>query len=410
MPEGSASNPQLRETSLLRQRLGWFTLLGCAVILYLRRPDAFTNPQFWAEDGYFFTDDRVRGFDAIISQYNGYLHFVPRLIAAISGFLDPAWAPAAYVCLSALCTLYVAALTLCRRFPIRPAAACAFAVVLIPDLPDVLLNPTNLQSILAGGFLALFMLGEPETEIEWWHDLVALILLSLTGPFSVILTPFFLVRACLRRSSTSILHAAIVLIGGAIQLYMIIHYPLPPHPDEIDPPCWSFILAVPGSRVFASLFFRRYDLPAEHLLLLSVFGLITIVGLSWLAWGRQENRRERIFLLLSFFALLASAIVRIKAHLVDLSRIGYGSRYFYAPQLIAVWLLLDAQADRGKLRWVFRTLLAWILVINAPRLREPEQEDKHWENYARRLREGKETSIPINPDGWTMKVPAWKRH
>src|ERR1043166_2982367 len=69
MPEGSASNPRPSDRSLLRHRVGWVTLLGCAGIVYPRRPGAFTNPQFWAEDGFFFTDDRVRGFDAIFSQY-----------------------------------------------------------------------------------------------------------------------------------------------------------------------------------------------------------------------------------------------------------------------------------------------------------------------------------------------------
>jgi len=47
--------------------------------------------------------------------------------------------------------------------------------------------------------------------------------------------------------------------------------------------------------------------------------------------------------------------------------------------------------------------------MNVTRLKEPPLPDKHWENYVGQLRKGKAVTIPINPEGWTIPIPARKR-
>jgi hypothetical protein len=129
-----------------------------------------------------------------------------------------------------------------------------------------------------------------------------------------------------------------------------------------------------------------------------------------LGWKKKELQVERYFLVFAIFALLASALFRSWEHLLYLARIGYGSRYFYAPQLAVLWLLLQAQHDGDRLRWCYRGLLVWFLIMNVPRLREPPQVDKHWADYVGSLRRGRAVTIPINPEGWTIPVTKRRAH
>ncbi|HXP50545.1 MAG TPA: hypothetical protein VN922_11355, partial [Bacteroidia bacterium] len=63
-------------------------LIVLAVML-VRRFDAFTNPQLYAEDyAIYFLQFEQYGLKSIIMPYGGYLHFVPRIISAFWGLLN----------------------------------------------------------------------------------------------------------------------------------------------------------------------------------------------------------------------------------------------------------------------------------------------------------------------------------
>jgi hypothetical protein len=54
-----------------------------AALVITRRPDAITNPQFWAEDGkYWFADAYTHGAQALLQSNEGYLQTLPWLVAA----------------------------------------------------------------------------------------------------------------------------------------------------------------------------------------------------------------------------------------------------------------------------------------------------------------------------------------
>src|SRR4051812_11268649 len=126
MTAGSPPNapPGFRPSALMRGRWqslkipAWITLAVCAVALAARRPTEMKLPQFWAEDGLiFFTDAHNAGLKVIFSEYAGYLHLVPRCIAALSVCFDAVHAPTVFIAASFALTLYVAARTLSPRFP-----------------------------------------------------------------------------------------------------------------------------------------------------------------------------------------------------------------------------------------------------------------------------------------------------
>jgi hypothetical protein len=58
-------------------------LIAGAGLVIGRRPEAVTNPQFWAEDGrYWFADAYNLGIRAVLKSDEGYLLTLPRLVAA----------------------------------------------------------------------------------------------------------------------------------------------------------------------------------------------------------------------------------------------------------------------------------------------------------------------------------------
>jgi hypothetical protein len=150
-----------------------------------------------------------------------------------------------------------------------------------------------------------------------------------------------------------------------------------------------------------------YPLPVEIAL-----GIGVLVAIALLALRKGPSRIERMWLAVAFLFVLASALYRCRFVLPDLCHAVYGNRYFYLPQLIVLWLLIDLALERR--RWLSRgasVLLLWMLVANIPRLREPGLPDMRWADYAPQIRRGEAVAIPTNPGGvepWIVRLPARK--
>src|SRR5205085_5572106 len=73
------------------------TVLVASLILYIRMPANFTNPQFWAEDGpAFFRLSEEFGFRSLLFPTAGYHMVLPWLVAIAAKIASPAWAPWIY--------------------------------------------------------------------------------------------------------------------------------------------------------------------------------------------------------------------------------------------------------------------------------------------------------------------------
>ncbi|MEO5959314.1 MAG: hypothetical protein ABIR80_09370, partial [Opitutaceae bacterium] len=295
------------------------TLAVCALVLFARRPESWLNPQFWAEDAYFYERAYAIGRDAFRLPYAGYLHLIPRIVAAMSVLLDPLWAPAFFAACSAALTLYVAARTQSGRCPIPRVAVSALAVVLVPDAFEVLHNIVNIQWVLAGGLVLLLLAADPESWSEYAHDFAAAVLLGLTGPFSIMLAPLFLWRAAVRRTRASVALAVVVTLCGAVQAWQIWRdAAVAPEAAHVA----SAILAVPGMRIVASLVAgylvpRDFSRPVEIAL-----GVFMVAGLAALAGYRGPARAERGRLAMAIVIFLGGSLFRCRHLLPDLTRAG----------------------------------------------------------------------------------------
>jgi hypothetical protein len=385
-------------------------LAACALLLCLRRAEALSHPQFWAEDAYFFERAYVLGWSSFFESYAGYLHTVLRLVAQAAVALDPSRAPALFVTAAFLLTLYVAGRTLSPRCPLpRLGGAFALSLVLIPSTYEVLLTVVNAQWILGAGLLLLLLSRDPDGTGSWIHDGIAAVLLGLTGPFSVLLAPLFAWRALRRRSRASVVLAALVAVCAGAHLYFFVTAPQLPVSPELRHVAGRLILPAVGHRVGASLLLGVLEPSSPGLAAGTVLGLATLAGVAYLAFRTGPRREVRALLGLAFGAFLAGALLRTRYALgVYFEPLGDG-RYVYLPQLLALWLLLLAAAEKGRLGRVATVLAILALVVNAPRLREPAFADLHWERYAPKIRSGERVVIPTNPPGWFMPLPARPR-
>jgi hypothetical protein len=390
-PEPAGLTTGGRAARLLADPPNAAVLFVCAAILGLRRAGAFTNPQFWAEDGYFYERARSVGWHSLWLPYNGYLHLVPRSAAIVAAHADPALVPSIFVGFAALFTLYVASRTLSPRCPLpRYAGLAALAVVLVPDTYEVLLNLVNLQWVLAGGLVLLLVSRDPSGWGPWIHDLAASVALGLTGPFSIVLAPLFLWRAWMRKTRASALLAAAVAACAVVQAYCVSRLLLPAIGRRIG-----------GSLLLGSL------VPGEAAIGVgTVAGLATLAAIGFLALRPGPARRERCVLGIALFGILAASLLRTRWTLHEYFTPHSDSRYVFVPQLLALWLLISAACGSGwTARWAAAAALA-CLAFNLPRLREPAYADMKWTLYVPAIRAGEAVRIPINPEGWILTLPA----
>jgi hypothetical protein len=407
-PVGNKSGRTL--SRILAHPPTWAVLIVCAVALSLRRAGAVTNPQFWAEDSYFFENAYEYGWHAFTIPFAGYLHTLLRAIGMIAASIDPAHARWTYLFCSFAVTLYVASRAVSERSPLpRFCGAAALTVVLVPDTYEVLLNVVNLQWLIGGCLVLLLISGDPVNPRQWIHDLVSAVAMGLTGPFSIVLLPLFLIRAWVRRTRASAWLAAAVGVCALIQEYLVITQP----PIGAAKPgfriAYELLLPAVGRRVGGSVLVGSLLSPDTDQVIGTLVGLATLLGIGLLAWLPGKHRLERALLGLAFLGLLGGSFYRLRYGIDRFFIPTYASRYFYIPQLILMWLLLAAAEVKGLAGRVAPALFACSLLVNLPRYRESAYlVNTRWSVYEPYIREGKPIVVPINPPGWIMPLPARK--
>ena len=214
--------------SWLLRYLGVATVL--AAIIIARRPDAVTNPQFWAEDGYiYFFENLTLGFGrAFLKLYNGYPNLAQRLIAMAGGWVPFAQAPRVYTT-SAIVTTALALASfslpgfrhLVRSDGLR--VLFGLAAVCIPFDREVLSTPTNVGWFLAVWLSLLSVMRVPRRPWQATSLALAGCALILSTPLAAVNAPLWLLRAWrgARRRDRTDLWLGVSLLAGFVLLLVL---------------------------------------------------------------------------------------------------------------------------------------------------------------------------------------------
>ncbi|HEX2851864.1 MAG TPA: hypothetical protein VHO24_01405 [Opitutaceae bacterium] len=377
-------------------------LIAAAVmaIIAVRKHDTFLNPQFWAEDGkVFFMQAEAMDWRVLFRPYEGYLHFLPRLIAAIGRGLPLYSVPVFYAATALLFTGLIAWTIQSPRIRVPAAWAGALAIAIIPHSGEVYLTICNLHWISAIGLFALVLMDDPATLPRRCGEIALLVIAGLTGPFVVLALPFFGWRAWRRRNRWSYLLLAVAVAATAAHVPSLLNRPAVEIAAAWDP---VNLAAVIGRRLWVSLFAGQISVSRAVSVLLAI---AIPVGLGWGLW-RQKSAREGWLLLAGALAVLAAASFKARIDTWNHTDLVSGGRYFFAAKVLGLWAiaaLLPAGTAAGRV--LGAALLILPVAANYSRFIYPRFPDQRWAFYAGEIKKHHPVTVPILPDGFSFSHP-----
>jgi hypothetical protein len=208
------------------------TSLACAVVIS-RRVDAFTNAQFYAEDGSkWFADAYTYGpLGALGLSYNGYFQIVSRLGAVVAAPFSILYAPLIYNIIGLLVQVAPVAFLLSSRFdtvvPSLRARLAVCAVYILMPSTELNVDITTAQFHLL--VLTVLVIVAPEPRRWYWtaFDVVVVVLCGLSGPFAYILAPIAALWFIIRQRRFTLVLLALLAATIPIQLYAGLTSPRP---------------------------------------------------------------------------------------------------------------------------------------------------------------------------------------
>ena len=397
----------MKSTSLPWIGRPWVGLLAVALLLWVRKPDAFHNPQFWAEDGFIFFGQQVQlGVRAHLEPYAGYFNAVPRLVASLAGLLPDRHAPAAYNAAALLVTLALVWKLYSPRLGLRWPLLFALAVALVPHPGgEVFVCLANVQWILALLLLAVLLQRSPETPAQATRDAGIVLLTGLTGPFVLLALPLLMVKAWRSRSRLDLMILMVGAVAAALQLWPLLHAPIDePPPLAPAPGVWGRLV---GRKLVGGLFLGPRLSSLVDPIVLCCAGLALLLGIVWTLRRSPEALERAGFCLFFAAAVVAATFAKFAESPGLLVPSEAGARYFFIPAVAVAWsLLLVVSSTRGWQRSAASAALLAILMSSLlSGFRSPPFEDFHWEEQAARIGgPEKELWIPINPRPWLIHI------
>ncbi len=403
-----------------RLQLVVFAIAALAVIS--RRPDAITNPQFFAEDGAVWFADAYRlGFHSLFVPDAGYLQIFPRLIAGLAVLVPLIFAPLLMNMVGIVVQVLPVNLLASARFadwgslPLR--LVMGFLYIALPNSRELDVVITNAQWHLALLACILVLASSPVTWKWRVFDICLLLLSGLTGPFCLLLLPIAVIMWWMRRSNWRIV-TSLVVAGCALAQLLVLYRADPSirYSAPLGATTRLFIDLLSGHVFLAAMFgFSNYSerLPFTFLVLVALLGLVLFAYA--LLRTKLEIRLFVLFSLLVFAASLRSPLVSRSDPQWQVLDHAYGIRYWFFPMLGFLWSVVWL-AQPGKNKWLRSFALAVIALMIfgiAKDWEYPAFSDHNFAQYARefeRMPSGKAMVFPLYPDGWTMQLVKGSRN
>ncbi len=377
-------------------------MIGISLCLFLRRPDAILNPQFWAEDGAVFFKQNFESGPLFFTPYAGYLHLIPRIIAYFSSFAPICIIPTIYNYFSFITTIFVAYKIMGSRWHVPYKPLIAFSIILVPHSGEIFLNITNLQWITAILFFIFILQDDPKNLWQMIIDYSLLVIIGLTGPFVILFAPLLLFRLFIRgKSINNIIFIIISMVLALIQMFFLLKSNLTIYGNsELNIDEWLHVIV---NRFSGSLFFgaeRSEGLNRGGLSLLMI-GLIMFIIYS----VKGSKYKEYLWVLLSAEVLIFISVFYKFRYVPDmLIPFNNGDRYFYLIRLIIIWSLIIALKHYNRhVKTISLTILMVILFSSLMWYQNQKFIDYKWKTNCKIIKD-KPVRIPINPDGWFIQL------
>lgn len=399
----------------------------CAVALVIsRRPDAVTNPQFFGEDGFWFSkvhDDGPLGALLAANPNRGYFYAVPMLGACLAMLVPLRYAPLVMNVIAIAIMAAPAVLICSSRFaaavpPLWGRIAIAFLYLALPNTWGLIGSAITSQWYHGALGLAI-VIATPGERLAWRvFDVVALFLLGLSGPIALFLVPVIALKWWVRRERWMIPLFAIAAATSAVQVITTIVRE-PPSTMQVDlgatPMAFFKLTAV---RVAYAVLFgetRTLEIVTSEpsawtsvpAILIGAVVVLAVFGAA--AWkGPLELRLVLVFTALITGASLVGPmpLAYTQTYWEVLARPGAGNRYAFFPVLaLLVSLFWLATRKPLALRIAGTAALAVVCIGGVRRdWREAPHRDFDYPGYVRQYElaaPGERVQIP-HPPNWGL--------
>jgi hypothetical protein len=387
-------------------------VLLCLLSLVARRPDAFTMPWFYAEEGRdFLAQAYAQGWSSLLGTANGYFHVLPRSVALIGLSAGLPIAAIPWLNLGVLLITYT--LVWYYIWHLFPGGAWARATAiliatLVPTGHEIWMNMTNVQWPLALILVLMLSRSEHSPVLGPMIDACVVLLAAFTGPFAVVLSPLALWRLWRERKALrtgdlrQVMVPLLVILVAVITLVpLIAHGTVDRTSGTLDPLDPGFVQVVFYQLWFPILGMWIHDVPLGWQVLLA------LLGLSATLWAWLRTRRASTFP----GALLAAAVLLFVAVLIGyrgapgfLSPYYAGIRNFHLPAVLVVWAwsAMAARWTSGHYWPMVSLLLWWVLLLVQVGPKRFRSRPEKFDTVV--LEQGVPVEVPIDPPGWVMEL------
>lgn len=393
---------QVEENSNFWRFYLFFVLVGLVALLpRIDSLDFFYGKYLWAEDGNVFLNQASDlGAAAILTPYAGYLHVYPRLIAAASQSFDlihqptallAGWFGAYFILLHSLLRS-----VFFQKKHISYLALLPVFMALQPNYGEVFFNITNSQWLL-GAALCLYAIADSEIYRSSSIRLALLFILSLTGPFSVVLIPILIVKLILRKDWLECKPIYLtIFLGSIIQLATLLSSDRVKS-GAINSNSWEWVVSF-----LKILFFGAND-TLTFLSAFSIWAILLYLISSNIYKERGVNTHTQIalMLLITAFLLIVAGLFSHKANPSAIVALGGGNRYTWVPYVLILTSVTFLINSRKLLGALFCSFFAFICYANFHKALSPNLQ---FESFAK-FSKIDNVVIPINPQWPTY--PGW---
>jgi hypothetical protein len=402
-------------------RRWWFYLLvfvGITAIVISRQPQLAFNPQFWGDDAHWFADAYNNGgIQSVLRPQAGYLCLASKLPNILAVHVPLAFAPTIFglytIGISVLC--YMSLLT--NRFlglgNLQARILLSFLWIAIPNCAEIY-TLNNTQWILAVLGILILLCGAPRNKREMAFDLVIISLLSLTGPFCILMSPIGWLLWLLRRQRWSLILASLISAGAIVQSWTLLHFLDVCTPVSVMDPLGMKVLA--GQVFLLGTLNGGYIIASTSLNSLGAAELATVVVIAGIVIVCYATIRGPLELRLFIGYACAVCLAAIRRLHCDsgwdwesMMNVYYAVRYWYIPRLavlsILVWMLGPMRTAAIRVS----AALAIVLIVAASfsHWQYTPWQDLHFLQYARVFDsspKGSRMTIPVNPVGWSLTL------
>lgn len=361
-------------------RLSFF--FAYLIIIVFRDPRFFITPRFWAEEGtyHFANSNTLPWLQALLQPVSGYLNFWPNLSTLIASRMVPLEIAPLITTLMAFLVqaalgAWIVTTTASVGVKLYQKIAMLLIILFVPLTGEMWLNTINSMEVF--GVLTFLILIEPPSEKSFRGILgyILLLLGGLTGLYSLLLTPFFFIKAWMEKSRARLDQGLILAVCGLIQAFLIFtatgmgslgfrfsgitNFSLKTMVIVFF--SQSMGLMVTGLNQMSIIVHKLDLLHASNPNALRLAALLLLIlELSFLVYlVIKLPRKERIIYAGSYLWIIAASVfLSIDKDKSVYIQPGYGQRQFFAPNIILGFLILASVDWSPAFRWRFRSFFA----------------------------------------------------